>query len=118
MDDSWLMRIERGLSAHFKQGDGTSRPGVEWSVGLKRGNELHSVTVKALLADDASAATRANSEYQARTAMQYLNDQLSAGWNPAQEREHVIYITNPTSTNPRGPHEMHAAQRKPWWKLW
>jgi hypothetical protein len=113
MDEAWLMRIERGLSAHFKEGDGASRQGVEWSVGLKRGNELHSVTVKALLADDASAATRANSEYQARTAMQYLNDQLNAGWDPAQPREHVIYIGNPVVTDASS-----AADKKPWWKLW
>jgi hypothetical protein len=112
MSEPWLMRIERGLSAHFKQADGSSRPGVEWAVGLKRGDELHTVMVKALLAEDATRATRGDSEYQARTAMQYLNDQLDAGWHPAQQREHVIYIGNP-----RGAAAADAA-KKPWWKLW
>lgn len=115
-DDQWLMRIERGLSAHFKEPDGTSRPGVEWAVGLKRGEELHSVTVKALLADDATPATRGNQEYQAQTAMQYLNDQLQGGWHPSQPKEHVIYISNPHAA------ALSAApisvRKRPWWKLW
>ena len=113
MSEPWLMRIERGLSAHFKQADGRSRPGVEWAVGLKRGDEMHTVMVKALLADDASRGTRADSEYQARTAMQYLNDQLNAGWQPTQPREHVIYIGNPNGTA-----AVRDAAKNPWWKLW
>lgn len=114
-NDQWLMRIERGLSAHFKESDGSSRPGVEWAVGLKRGDELHTVTVKALLADDATPATRANQEYQAQTAMQYLNDQLHSGWDPAQAKEHVIYISNPRGAAAAA---APAGDRKPWWKLW
>jgi hypothetical protein len=109
-DDQWLMRIERGLSAHFKQADGPSKPGTDWCVGLKRGNELHSVTVRALLADDATAATRADQRYQAQTAMQYLNDQLHSGWHPSQPKQHVIHISNPPGVV--------AEPARPWWKLW
>ncbi len=94
-DEPWLMRIERGLSAHFKQPDGPSRPGVLWTVGLKRGDEIYSVMVEALLTDDATQATRRDQEYQAQTAMQYLNDQLNNGWHPNQQRDHTIYIGNP-----------------------
>ena len=97
-DDVWLMRVEDGLSAHFKEEDGSSRPGVQWAIGLKRGDEIFRVLVKALLADDASSATRNNQEYQAQTAMQYLNDQLNGGWHPSEEREHTIYIGNPLTT--------------------
>lgn len=123
-DNEWLMRIEGGLTAHFKEPDGTSRPGVEWAVGIKRGEELHTVMVKALLADNATAATRANQDYQARTAMQYLNDQLHSGWDPAQPKEHVIYISNPIGSNPIGNEPSDgrvspaAPAKKPWWKLW
>ncbi len=94
-DEPWLMRIEGGLSAHFKQPDGPSRPGVMWTVGLKRGDEIYSIMVRALLTDDATPATRRDQEYQAQTAMQYLNDQLNNGWHPSQERDHTIYIGNP-----------------------
>lgn len=94
-EGEWLMRIEGGLAAHFEEPNGVSRPGVHWTVGLKHGKETYSVLVKALLADDATAATRADQEYQAQTAMQYLNDQLQSGWRPGQEKEHTIYIGNP-----------------------
>jgi hypothetical protein len=98
VDDVWLMRVEDGLSAHFKEEDGSSRPGVQWAIGLKRGEEIYRVLVKALLADDASSSTRGNQEYQAQTAMQYLNDQLNSGWHPSEDREHTIYIGNPLAS--------------------
>jgi hypothetical protein len=68
--------------------------------------------VKTLYADDATAATKADQDYQARTAMQYLNDRLNAGWDPSQEVDHLIYIGNP----PPGYVPTRAA--KPWWKFW
>ncbi len=114
-DGEWLMRVENGLSAHFKEPDGTSRPGVHWAIGIKRGEETFKVLVKALLTDDATNTTRRDQEYQAQTAMQYLNDQLKSGWHPAQEREHTIYIGNPHSTSNR---EAAAHSNKPWWKVW
>ncbi|HZP66645.1 MAG TPA: hypothetical protein VFB32_10070 [Rudaea sp.] len=110
-DSPWLMRIESGLSAHFNMPQGPSRPGTLWTVGLKRGAEIYTATVKALLADDATPATRKNSGYQAATAMQYLSDQLSAGWHPSQAREHTIHIGNPREPTSKAP-------RKPFWKLW
>jgi len=123
-DNEWLMRIEGGLNAHFKEANGPSRPGVDWAVGLKRGDEVHTVMVRALLADNATPATRANQDYQARTAMQYLNDQLNSGWHPTQPKEHVIYISNPIGSNaaggdaPDGAANAAAPTKKPWWKLW
>ena len=110
-ENSWLTRIESGLAAHFKEEGGCSRPGVMWSVGLKRGEETWTATVKALLSDDASAATRADQQYQARTAMQYLNDRLAQGWHPSQQQDHTIYISNPPGTPP-------LAAARPWWKFW
>ena len=108
-DNPWLMRVEKGLSAHFNQADGPSRPGVVWSIGLKHGEALYTVMVKTLFQDDATAATRADSDYQAQTAMQYLNDQLQQGWHPDVEREHTIYLGNPVPV---------AAPKRPWWKVW
>jgi len=114
-DGEWLMRIENGLSAQFKEPNGTSRPGVHWAIGIKRGEETFKVLVKALLTDDATSATRRDQDYQARTAMQYLNDQLKSGWHPAQQREHTIYIGNP---DPPSNIEATPRPRKPWWKVW
>lgn len=97
MAEPWLMRVESGLSAHFKVPDGPSRPGVQWTIGLKQGENIYQVLVKALLADDATPETKANEEYQAQVAMQYLNDRLTNGWHPGERTEHTIYISNPIS---------------------
>jgi len=93
--NEWLMRVEGSLAAHFKEPNGGSRPGVQWSIGLKRGEQIYKVLVRGLLADDATPETRQNQEYQARVAMQYLNDLLNQGWHPEEQREHTIYISNP-----------------------
>jgi hypothetical protein len=110
--EPWMLRVEGGLSANFKVANGPSRPGVHWSVSLKQGEKTYQVLVKALFADDATPETKANQEYQAQMAMQYLNDHLSKGWHPDQEIEHTIYIGNPV------PAGSSTETAKPWYKLW
>src|SRR5919206_4142491 len=83
-ETQWLMRIEGGLAAHFKQPDGTSRPGTDWLVGLKRGAEEYKVRVRALLSEDATQATRDDQQYQAQTVFGYVSDLLDQGWTPEQ----------------------------------
>jgi len=107
-DTPWLMRVEEGLAAQFKQPDGSSRPGTGWFIGLKRGEETHSVVVRTYLSDDLPAKLRKDTEFQARTAMQYLNDLLERGWHPSQPKELAITISNP----PDDP------AKKPGWKFW
>jgi len=94
MTDPWMMRVEGALAAHFKVADGPSRPGVQWAIGLKQGDNTYQVLVKALFADDATEKTKADQEYQAQVAMQYLNDRLNAGWHPDEDADHLIYIGN------------------------
>ena len=108
MSEGWLMRVERGLSAHFKQPDGSSRPGTDWSIGMKRGYESHSVMVRTYLADDLSSKLRKDTKYQARTAMQYLNDLLQKGWDPNNHGALAITIANPPGES--------AKQSR--WKFW
>jgi hypothetical protein len=91
----WLMRVEGGLAASFKQPDGSSLAGTDWKIGIKRGDEIHTVLVRTYLAPDIDAKWKSDSEYQARTAMGYLNDILGKGWNPNEPRAHAITITNP-----------------------
>jgi hypothetical protein len=111
MAEPWMMRVEGGLAAHFKVPNGPSRPGVHWAVDLKQGDKTYKVLVKALFADDATPDTKANQEYQAQVAMQYLNDCLSKGWHPDQQMEHTIYISNPGEAGT-------SAKQKPWWQFW
>ena len=101
------MSIESGLAAHFKQPDGPSLPGTSWLVRIEYGGSLYHARVKALLAPDATKATRKDDGYQAQTTMQYLAAEIENGWNPAQEREHTIQIGNP----PGQP-------APPWWRFW
>jgi len=118
-DEPWLMRIESGLAAHFNQPGGPSVPGVMWSVDLKRGDEVRHATVKALMADDATPATRADEAYQARTTMQYLHELIEQGWDPAQQREHTIHIGNPPGQPaPAGLPATAPAAARPWWRFW
>jgi len=110
-EEPWLMRVEGALEAHFKQPTGSSRPGIDWTIGLKRGAEMHRVRVRSYFAEDMRAAVKSDTTYLGRTVMQYLDDVLRTGWTPGQERDHVITIGNP----PPGT-EVHSA--KPWWRFW
>ena len=110
-DQPWLMRVEGALEAHFKQPNGPSRPGIDWAIGLKRGEDLHTVRVRSYFMDDATKATRADTRYLGNTVMQHLDELIRSGWDPGQERQHEITIGNPLpGTAP--------AQKKPWWQFW
>ena len=91
----WQGRIEGALAAHFKQNDGTSRPGTDYSVGLKRGEETHRIMVRAYLADTVSAATRHDTAYQQQTVLDYVFDRLAAGWTPATGPLGALTILDP-----------------------
>ena|SRR5437868_11678126 len=94
-EPQWLMRIERGLAAHFKQPDGSSRPGTDWMVGLKRGDDEYHVSVRAYLSEEATQAIRNDQQYQAQTVLGYVNDLLNQGWTPEQPGALQITILNP-----------------------
>lgn len=110
-EEPWLMRIEGALSAHFFQPDGSSRPGTDWSVGLRRGEQTYNVMVRAYLSDDMTKRARTDTDYQGQTVLGYLNDLLAQGWTPEQGGDLAITIQNPTD-------ESELKEIKPWWKLW
>jgi hypothetical protein len=105
------MRVEGGLSAHFIRPDGSSRPGTDWSVRLKQGEQTYHVRVRAYLGDDMTKRARADTEYQGRTVLGYVSDLLAQGWTPDRGGELVITIQNPTGETER-------AASKPWWRFW
>jgi len=107
---STTMSIESGLAAHFKQVQGPSLPGISWLVRIDHNGATHHARVTALLAPDASKATRRNKDYQARTTMEYLTDQIESGWDPAKPREHTIHIGDPLGSAAQAP--------RPWWRFW
>lgn len=109
------MRIEGALSAHFIQPDGSSRPGTDWSVGLKQGEREYHVMVRTYFSDDMTKRARADTEYQGHTVFGYLNDLLAGGWRPDQGGELAITIQNPTGEKEA---EAEAEASKPWWRFW
>ena len=112
-DPQCLMRIEGALAAHFKQADGSSRPGTDWAVGLKQGDKTYNVMVRAYLSADITPQAKADQEYQGKTVMGYLNDLIMQGWLPDQPRELVITIQNPTI-----PSTAKTPSKKSKWRLW
>ena len=110
-EDQWLMRVEGALSAHFFQPDGSSRPGTDWSVEMKRGENIYHVMVRAYLSEDMTRRARADTEYQGQTVLGYISDLLAQGWTPGQVDELSITIQNPTG-------EGETETSKPWWRFW
>jgi hypothetical protein len=94
-EEQWQARVEGALRAHFNQPDGSSRPGTDWRVGLKRGAETHTILVRAYLADDVAKATRDNTEYQGQTVIGYVFDRLAGGWTPAAGPLPALTILDP-----------------------
>jgi hypothetical protein len=111
-ESQWLLRIESGLAAHFFQPDGSSRPGTDWMVGLKRGPDEYKVIVRAYLSTDATEATQSDQQYQAQTVLGYVSDLLDQGWTPEQGGQLQLTILNPKEARAS------ANAKKPWWKLW
>jgi hypothetical protein len=110
-ESQWLMRIEGAMSAHFFQPDGSSRPGTDWTVGLKRGEDTYNVMVRAYLSEDMTKRARADTDYQGQTVLGYVGDLLGQGWTPDQGGELVIFIQNPTGETER-------QKGKRWWRIW
>lgn len=117
MQSEWMIRIAGALSAHFFQPDGSSRPGTDWSVELKRGEEVFGVIVRAYLSEDITKAARKDLNYQGQTVLGYISDLLEQGWTPDQEQNLSIVIQNPSGEQSASRDEHHASP-KPWWKLW
>ena len=94
-DEPLQARVEGALNAHFKQDDGSSRPGTDWKIGLKRGDETQTIFVRAYLADGVSKATRDDTAYQGQTVIGYVFDRLGGGWTPADGPLPALTILDP-----------------------
>jgi hypothetical protein len=89
-----MMRIEGRLNAHFKQPDGSSRPGSDWAVGLKKGAAVYKVFVRTYYSANLAPKLANDENYLGQTVMGYLNDLLNAGWTP-DKPVGAITIRNP-----------------------
>jgi hypothetical protein len=96
--DIWQARLEGAMHAHFKQADGSSRPGTDYKVGLKRGDQTCQIFVRAFLAENMTPAARQDAQYQGQTVIGYVFDRLAPGWEPNGEMFPfpALTIMNPT----------------------
>jgi len=81
----WQAKIDGTLQAHFKQPDGSSRPGADYKLSLKHGEAIQQIIVRAYLAADLTPAARADAHYQGQTVIGYVFDRLNQGWVPNGE---------------------------------
>ena len=84
-DEGWQAKIDDTLAAHFKQPDGSSRPGIDFKLSLRRGAAEHRILVRAYLAPDLTRAARKDGFYLGQTVLGYVFDRLSQGWVPTGE---------------------------------
>ena len=107
-ENLWQIGIEGSFSAHFFQTDGTSQPGTDWRVGLKRDGQTQYVLVRSYLSGDITKRARKDTAYQMNTVLGYVADLLEHGWTPEKGGELEITICNPTGET----------ADKSWWKFW
>lgn len=107
-EPEWQMSIEDGLDAYFFQPDGSSRPGTDWSVALQHGEISYQVMVRAYLTEDATRATRKDSDYQVQMVLEYVSGLLSQGWTPDEPGDLTVVIPNRPGS----------LADKPWWRIW
>jgi len=93
--EQWQAQVEGMLQAHFTQPNGPSKPGADYKIWLKRGDERWQIFVRVFLAPDLTEAARHDNNYQAGTVIGYVFDRLGQGWNPAEGRLPDLTILNP-----------------------
>ena len=101
----WHARIEGERAAELVHPGGGLRDGTEYTVGLLHDGSQYVIQVAAFLADDVSAAARADRLYQRQAVLRQVFGRLEAGWTPADGVLPAVIIANPAPgfRHPQGP---------------
>jgi hypothetical protein len=75
----WTITVTGALRAHFKQLDGTSRPGADWIVALAQRGDVKRIMVRVY----AENALGKSPEQEAQMVAEYVGGLLGSGWSPA-----------------------------------
>jgi len=97
--------VEKGLAAHFKQPSGPSRPGVDWAVRIA-GDQSGMVIVRTYFSSDPPKEDEKPA--LADKAVRLVRQKLEQGWAP--EPGCLLQVDDTGDAS-------HAAQKKPWWKI-
>jgi hypothetical protein len=96
--------VTSGLSAHFKQSKGPSRPGVDWVVQIT-GEQAATVKVRTYYSTDPPRETEKAA--MAERAGRFITKKLSTGWFPLTE----TFLDADEDVEALG------TAPKPWWKI-
>jgi hypothetical protein len=78
---NYTIKVERGLTAYFKQPSGQSRPGVDWAVRIE-GERSCTVIVRTYFSSNPPQETEKIA--LADKATLYVRKKLEQGWIPQQ----------------------------------
>jgi hypothetical protein len=98
------VKIEKGLTAYFKQPTGSSRPGVDWVVQIT-GDQAGTVVVRTYF--PTSPPRETEKPALADKAARFITKKLAAGWLPGKEN---FLEADEDAEAPR-------ATPRPWWKI-
>lgn len=76
--DGWNLKITGGMSAHFKQESGPSRPAILWSIAASNGKVEKKLLVRDYI-DDPGGHTQ---EQSAQATIAYIGSLIQGGWSP------------------------------------
>jgi hypothetical protein len=80
MESEYKLSVASGLSAHFKQPDGSSLPGVDWFVNVSGPDVNTNVLVRTLFSSD--PPDQSEQESMSKLALAEVRSRLAAGWKP------------------------------------
>lgn len=106
----WRLSITNGLQAHFRQSNGSSRPGTDWVVVLSDGSRER----RALVRTYTDRSPRSTVEHHAAAAVAYVSQMLENGWCPNRDSEPSEFVVPDDFVAP----STQSSGKRPWWKIW
>jgi hypothetical protein len=103
--------VLRGLEAHFKQPDGSSKAGTDWAVAVRDEARVHQILVR-VYKDGFGQIER---ERETSMVVEFVAGLLRQGWTPDQWTGCPGELTLPHSLPKEG---TPVRDRKPWWRFW
>ncbi|MCF4164286.1 hypothetical protein L2U69_01330 [Zavarzinia compransoris] len=94
----WGFRVQDAFHATIMIDDEPAREGVEYVIGLSRGETDVSVLVRCLFPEQVREATMTDYRHQANTCIGFLLDQMEEGWTPEGGEEFMIMIPDPVDS--------------------
>jgi hypothetical protein len=103
-ESGWTIAVVDALRAHFKQADGTSRPGVDWAVSLTKPGQERRIIIRSY----SDEVPDQPSEKAAQSIVSFVAGLLGSGWSPEQYSGAPGDLVCAATVEPK---------KKPWWRF-